>query len=318
MKSSCYLRFLLTLTTVNAAALLPRSPQGESKPGEFIDPTLSYSIPLNNKSPSSGPYVVESGSIIKSANSVNPTTAASASSVAAAAIASLTSAPNYDVLPAPNPGVPLTAVAAASTYSISPAAASSAAAELNAMMDEFMNSTSLYNETYPYWDGYYNGSYNGSHHHHHHNSSYWSSYWNSTNYLNVTEYYNTTNNLVEVITVEPNGTTTTQYYNATEGYGYGYGYGYYNGSHHHNHTGQYNGTNWWTELMANDTDTDTDMAAATTGTGTAVAPLGTGTGTVAGMDLTPTYDLTNKPGFTGPKKGKRGGRFYGRWLSGVL
>ena len=60
--------------------------------------------------------------------------------------------------------------------------------------------------------------------------------------------------------------------------------------------------------MAN--ETDTDMAA--TDTATAVAPLSTGTG------LASTYDLTNKPGFTGPKSVKRGSKLYGRWLSGVL
>ena len=183
-----------------------------------------------------------------------------------------------------------------------------------------MNSTYLDNETYPYYDNYYNGSYsyNGSHHHHHHNSSWWDSadFWNSTGY------YNNTNNLVEVVTVEPNGTITTQYYNITEGYGYGYGN--YNGSWGANYTGQYNGTNWWTGLDANETDTDMDLAAASstmaaasttiaaTDTATAVTPLRTGTG------LPSSYDLTNQPGFTGPKSAKRAAKVYGRWLSGVI
>ncbi|KAK0513836.1 hypothetical protein JMJ35_003558 [Cladonia borealis] len=343
MKSSSYLPFLLTLTTANAAALLPRSPQlGDSNPGEFIDPTLSHSNPSNNKSLSSGPYVASPVSTILStppityyavpsdeaaASSLSPAAASSAVAELNAMMAAATSlspadassdvelsammaaASTYSLSPAASSSAAaeLNAMmaAATSTYSISPAAASSAAAELNAMMDEMMNSTYLDNETYPYYDGYYNGGYNGSYHDHHHNSS----WWNSTDFLNITENYNTTNNLVEIVTVEPNGTVMTQYYNVTEGYGYGYGN--YNGSwggHHHNHTGQYNGTNWWTELMAN--ETDTDMAA--TDTATAVAPLSTGTG------LASTYDLTNKPGFTGPKSAKRGSKLYGRWLSGVL
>ena len=177
-------------------------------------------------------------------------------------------------------------------------------------MNEIMNSTYFNNETYPYYGNYYNGSYH--HHHHYHNSS----YWNSTNFLNISEYYNATDNVVEVVALEANGTTTTQFYNVTGGYGYGNGYGNYNGSgwRHHNHTGQYNGTKWWTELMDNATDTDTAAMPLGTGmgTGTAAVPVSTGTG------VAPTYDLTTMPGFTGPKKGKRGSKLLGRWLSGVI
>ena len=46
MKASTYLPFLVTLTTANAAALLPRAfDLGESYPGEFLNPTLSHSDP---------------------------------------------------------------------------------------------------------------------------------------------------------------------------------------------------------------------------------------------------------------------------------
>ena len=52
------------------------------------------------------------------------------------------------------------------------------------------------------------------------------------------------------------------------------------------------------------------MMAAATGTGTAALPSGTGMAANS-------YDLTARPGFTGPK-GKRGLKRYGRWLSGVI
>ena len=287
MKSSSYLPFLLTLTTANAAALLPRSPQGpDSSPGEFIDPALSHSNPQNNNPPLPGPYTFgEAPTAI-----VNPIPLPSAPSG--------TNAPNYSIFPAPTPGTPIASAAAS-------ASASSDAAALKSALDALVNSTTyLANQTYPYYyDPYYNSTY------HHRHNYYNSSYWNSSAYLNITEYYNASTNVVSVVYGQPNGTSTTDYYNVTDPYGLGVGYGYNgSGSGLYNATAGYNGTGFWADVVANLTD-----EAAVTATVTAV-PIGTGTGAGAGMQVMP-YKLAAKPGFTGPKKGKRGGR---RWLSGVV
>lgn len=274
MKSNSYLPFLLTLTTVNAAALLRRSPQGpDSNPGEFIDPALSRSNPQNNKPPLPGPYSV----------SAAPITVPSVPAVPQVPQPAVPQVPEPAILPVPTP-----------TTLLSPSASASDAAALKSALDALINSTTyLANETYPYYyDPYYNNTY------HHRHNYYNSSYWNSSSYLNITEYYNATSNVVEVVYGEPNGTSVTDYYNVTDPYGYGVGYGYgnYNGSGYRNYTGQYNGTGFWADLVANFTDTDTDAETATL----AALPVETGAGAGAGIQTRP-YDLTAKPGFTGPK-----------------
>ncbi|KAL2055821.1 hypothetical protein ABVK25_004065 [Lepraria finkii] len=281
MKSISLLPLLLLLTGIDAALLhrttlkdpsfpfrvrrdtqkayIARSPQGpNSNPGEFNDPELSHANPRNS--------------------------AVSSSSAAISALPSgpATTATNFEY-----------ATAAAS--SISAAAASSAAAEINAMMNELMNSTiidtdaginTIYpyphhhhhhwngtNTTYPYphhhhhhWNGT-NTTYPYPHHHHHHH------HWNGTHHHNGTHHYNTTDCEFYIETVLANGTEIVEMVqlNST-------GWPYGNGSHYHWHHG--NRTHHHRP----------------TGTGYAVLPGQTGSGPER---------LTEKPGFTGPKVRRR-------------